>query len=117
MEATKTSIERAGKAVEMERIVNALTLAGGIAVDRVIDNGTLAYMIPDDPLEGRFITIKIVLTKEYDAEKLTGFDITEAISEYELKLEAEAERKLKANKKAADKATKAAKAESVKVAQ
>ena len=43
-EITKTAMEKTGKATEMERIMNALTTAG-IAIERVVDNGTLAYMI------------------------------------------------------------------------
>lgn len=92
---TKTAIERAGKAIEMEKIIGALTSAG-IEVDRVVDNGTLAYMIKDGTLEGRFITIKVVLTKEYNEEKLSGFEITDAIAQYEEKIRLEAERAAKA---------------------
>lgn len=102
---TKTAIEKAGKATEMERIMGALESAG-IEVERVVDNGTLAYMVKEGDLEGRFMTIKVVLTKELDEEKGTGFDITEGIAEYEAKVKAEAERVAKASAKATAKAAK-----------
>jgi ribosomal protein S6 len=113
-EITKTAMERTGKATEMERIINALTTAG-IEVERVVDNGTLAYMITEGALEGRFITIKVVLTKEYSEETGKGFDITEGIAEYELKVQREIERAEKAKAKAAERAEKKAKADKVKV--
>ena len=110
-EMTKTAIEKNGKAVEMVAIIDALTNAG-IAVERVNDSGTLAYMITDGDLEGRFITLKVVLTKEYDEEKGTGFDMDDAIHEYELKMATEAERTAKSTAKASEKEAKAkAKAE------
>ena len=112
-EMTKTAIEKMGKAIEMERIKTALETAG-IDVERVLDNGTLAYMITDGDLEGRFITLKVVLTKEYDEEKGTGFDMDEAMSEYELKMATEAERIAKSKAKEAEKEAKAkAKAEKI----
>ena len=108
---TKTGIEKIGKATEMTAIIDALT-AAGIAVERVNDAGTLAYMVTDGDLEGRFITLKVVLTKEYDEEKGTGFDMDDAIHEYELKMATEAERAAKSKAKAAEKDAKAqAKAE------
>ena len=108
---TKTAIEKNGKATEMTAIIDALT-AAGIAVERVNDAGTLAYMVTDGDLEGRFITLKVVLTKEYDEEKGTGFDMDDAIHEYELKMATEAERAAKSKAKAAEKDAKAqAKAE------
>ena len=110
-EMTKTAIEKMGKTIEMERIIDALTTAG-IAIERVIDAGTLAYMITDGDLEGRFITLKVVLTKEYDEEKGTGFDMDDAMAEYELKMTTEAERTAKSKAKEAEKDAKAkAKAE------
>ena len=48
-EITKTAMERTGKATELERIMNALTNAG-IAIARVVDIGTLAYMITEGAL-------------------------------------------------------------------
>jgi hypothetical protein len=108
---TKTAMERIGKRAEMERIIDALT-AAGIPIERVIDAGTLAYMITDGDLEGRFITLKVVLTKEYNEETGTGFDMEEAMREYELKMAAEAERIAKSKAKEAEKEAKAkAKAE------
>ena len=108
---TKTAIEKIGKATEMTAIIDALT-AAGIAVERVVDAGTLAYMITDGDLEGRFITLKVVLTKEYDEEKGTGFDMDEAMAEFALKTNAEAERAAKSKAKEAEKDAKAkAKAE------
>ena len=108
---TKTGMEKNGKAVEMTAIIDALTSAG-IAVERVNDAGTLAYMITDGDLEGRFITLKVVLTKEYDEEKGTGFDMDDAMNEYALKVTAEAERIAKSDAKNAEKDAKAkAKAE------
>ena len=108
---TKTGMEKNGKAVEMTAIIDALT-AAGIAVERVNDAGTLAYMITDGDLEGRFITLKVVLTKEYDEEKGTGFDMDDAMNEYALKVTAEAERIAKSDAKNAEKDAKAkAKAE------
>ena len=108
---TKTAIEKIGKATEMTAIIDALTTAG-IAVERVVDAGTLAYMITDGDLEGRFITLKVVLTKEYDEEKGTGFDMDDAMAEYELKMTTEAERTAKSKAKEAEKDAKAkAKAE------
>ena len=110
-EMTKTAIEKMGKTIEMERIIDALTTAG-IAIERVVDAGTLAYMITDGDLEGRFITLKVVLTKEYDEEKGTGFDMDEAMAEYALKMATEAERTAKSKAKTAEKDAKAqAKAE------
>ena len=110
-EMTKTAMEKIGKGAEMERIIDALTTAG-IAIERVMDAGTLAYMITDGDLEGRFITLKIVLTKEYDEEKGTGFDMDEAIYEFALKMATEAERAAKSKAKEAEKDAKAkAKAE------
>ena len=110
-EMTKTAIEKMGKGAEMERIINALT-AAGIPIERFVDAGTLAYMIADGDLEGRFITLKVVLTKEYDEEKGTGFDMDEAMAEYELKMATEAERIAKSKAKEAEKGAKAkAKAE------
>ena len=112
-EMTKTGIEKIGKATEMTAIIDALT-AAGIAVERVMDAGTLAYMITDGDLEGRFITLKVVLTKEYDEEKGTGFDMDEAMAEYELKMATEAERIAKSKAKEAEKDAKAkAKAEKI----
>ena len=108
---TKTAMEKIGKGAEMERIIDALTTAG-IAIERVVDAGTLAYMITDGDLEGRFITLKVVLTKEYDEEKGTGFDMDDAMAEYELKMTTEAERTAKSKAKEAEKDAKAkAKAE------
>ena len=110
-EMKKTAIEKMGKTIEMERIKTALETAG-IDVERVLDNGTFAYMITDGDLEGRFITLKVVLTKEYDEEKGTGFDMDEAMHEYELKMATEAERTAKSKAKEAEKDAKAkAKAE------
>ena len=110
-EMTKTAMEKIGKTAEMERIIDALTTAG-IAIERVVDAGTLAYMITDGDLEGRFITLKVVLTKEYDEEKGTGFDMDDAMAEYELKMTTEAERTAKSKAKEAEKDAKAkAKAE------
>ena len=110
-EMTKTAIEKMGKTIEMERIIDALT-AAGIAIERVVDAGTLAYMITDGDLEGRFITLKVVLTKEYDEEKGTGFDMDDAMAEYALKMATEAERTAKSKAKTAEKDAKAqAKAE------
>ena len=103
---TKTAIEKNGKATEMTAIIDALT-AAGIAVERVNDAGTLAYMVTDGDLEGRFITLKVVLTKEYDEEKGTGFDMDEAMAEYELKMATEAERIAKSKAKEAEKEAKA----------
>ena len=103
---TKTVMEKISKGAEMERIINALT-AADIAIERVIDAGTLAYMITDGDLEGRFITLKVVLTKEYDEEKGTGFDMDEAMAEYELKMATEAERIAKSKAKEAEKEAKA----------
>ena len=112
-EMTKTAMEKIGKAAEMERIINALT-AADIAIERVVDAGTLAYMITDGDLEGRFITLKVVLTKEYNEEKETGFDMDEAMAEYELKMATEAERIAKSKAKEAEKEAKAkAKAEKI----
>lgn len=112
-EMTKTAIEKIGKTTEMERIIDALT-AAGIAVERVVDAGTLAYMITDGDLEGRFITLKVVLTKEYDEEKGTGFDMDEAMAEYALKVTTEAGRIAKSDAKTAEKDAKAkAKAEKI----
>lgn len=105
-EMTKTAMERIGKSAEMERIIDALT-AAGIPIERVVDAGTLAYMITDGDLEGRFITLKVVLTKEYNEEKGTGFDMDEAMAEYELKRAAEAERIAKSEAKKAEKEAKA----------
>lgn len=119
-EMTKTAQERIVKSEQMTSIIEALRGAG-IDVERVTDNGTLAYMISDGALEGRFITIKVVLTKEYNEEKGTGFDIVEAIQEYEMKVAAETERAEKARAKAEAKAIKdaekRAKADKVAVAQ
>ena len=110
-EMTKTAMEKIGKGAEMERIIDALVDAG-IAIERVVDAGTLAYMITDGDLEGRFITLKVVLTKEYDEEKGTGFDMDDAMAEYELKMTTEAERTAKSKAKEAEKDAKAkAKAE------
>ena len=110
-EMTKTAMEKIGKTTEMTAIIDALT-AAGIAVERVVDAGTLAYMITDGDLEGRFITLKVVLTKEYDEEKGTGFDMDDAMAEYELKMTTEAERTAKSKAKEAEKDAKAkAKAE------
>ena len=105
-EMTKTGMEKIGKSAEMERIIDALT-AAGISIERVVDAGTLAYMITDGDLESRFITLKVVLTKEYDEEKGTGFDMDEAMAEYELKRAAEAERIAKSEAKKAEKDAKA----------
>ena len=105
-EMTKTAMEKIGKGAEMERIIDALT-AAGIPIERVKDAGTLAYMITDGDLEGRFITLKVVLTKEYNEEKGTGFDMDEAMREYELKMAAEAERIAKSKAKEAEKEAKA----------
>ena len=105
-EMTKTAMEKIGKSAEMERIINALT-AADIAIERVNDAGTLAYMITDGDLEGRFITLKVVLTKEYDEEKETGFDMDEAMAEYELKRANEAERIAKSEAKKAEKEARA----------
>ena len=111
---TKTAMEKIGKSAEVERIINALT-AADIAVERVVDAGTLAYMITDGDLEGRFITVKVVLTKEQDEEKGTGFDMDEAMAEYELKRAAEAERIAKSEAKKAEKEARA-KARAEKIA-
>ena len=113
-ELTKTAIEKTGKAIEMDRIMGALTDAG-IDVERVTDNGTLAYMIKDGALEGRFITIKVVLTKELDETSGKGFDIAEGIAEFELKVKAELDREAERVKKATEKSAKKAKADKVKV--
>ena len=87
---SKTAIEKVAKEVEMQRIISALETAN-IAVDRVNDFGTLAYMVNEGALEGRFITLKVVLTKEYAEDADKGFDMQEAISEYELKVKIRAE--------------------------
>ena len=103
---TKTAMEKIGKSAEMDRIINALT-AADIPVERVIDAGTLAYMITEGDLEGRFITLKVVLPREYDEEKGTGFDMEEAMLEYELKKAAEAERVARSEAKKAEKEARA----------
>lgn len=113
---TKTAVERAGKAIEMDHIIAALSNSG-IEVDRVVDNGTLAYMIREGALEGRFITLKVVLTKEYNEETGKGFDIAEAIQEYDLKVQTEKEREVARAKKQAEKEAKKAKTDKVKVPQ
>ena len=95
---SKTAIERQEKEVEMFKIVKALENAG-MAVERVNDFGTLAYMIPAGQLEGRFITVKVVLTKEFNEETLAGFEMAESIREYEMKVENRAEAKAKAEAK------------------
>ena len=95
---SKTLIEREAKEVEMLKIIEALTDAG-IKIERVNDSGTLAFMVSEGAIEGRFITIKVVLTKEFDVEAGTGFDIDEAINEREFKLKALADKaKTKASK-------------------
>lgn len=101
---SKTAIERKEKEVEMQHIISALD-AADIAVERVVDNGTLAYMITEGELEGRFITLKVVLTKEFDAETGKGFDMDDAIALYHEKVEARA----KAQAEKAEKAEKASK--------
>ena len=95
---SKTAIERVGKEFEMLEIMEGLVDAG-LAVERVNDFGTLAYMISDGTLEGRFITIKVVLTKEFNEETLVGFDMNESIKEYEMKVKNRAEAKAKAEAK------------------
>jgi len=102
---SKTAIERKGKEVEMLGIVDALVSAD-IPIERVNDFGTLAYMVKDGPLEGRFVTIKVVLAKEFNDETLTGFDIEEAINEYALKVTERKEAAAKAQAKALAKANK-----------
>lgn len=113
-ELKKSAIERIEKEKEMNRIIEALTISG-IEVERVIDKGTLAYMIKDGDLEGRFITIKVVLTKEFNEEELKGFDINEAMNEYDLKLKAELEKELKRKEKLEKEAKKKAKIDKVKI--
>jgi len=97
---SKTAIERENKEVEMGKLIDALENAG-VKIERVNDFGTLAYMITDGELEGRFITVKVVLTKEFDEVKMTGFDMEEGISEYGMKVA----------KKEADEAARVAKIE------
>lgn len=109
MEMTKTAMEKQGKAIEMARIYEALANAG-IAVERVLDNGTLAYMITEGNLEGRFITIKVVLTKEHDEETGKGFDMEDAIQIYEEKVAKETEREAARIKRDAEQLAKKAKA-------
>lgn len=99
-EVSKTAIERAGKEVEMQKVITSLTDAG-IAVERVVDNGTLAFMITEGELEGRFITVKVVLTKEFDQETGKGFDMEDAINQFNEKVEAREKAKVEAAKKAA----------------
>ena len=99
-EVSKTAIERAGKEVEMQKVIKAFTNAG-IAVERVVDNGTLAFMITEGELEGRFITVKVVLTKEFDQETGKGFDMEDAINQFNEKVEAREKAKVEAAKKAA----------------
>lgn len=96
---SKTAIERAGKEVEMQKVITALATAG-IAVERVVDNGTLAFMISEGELEGRFITVKVVLTKEFDQETGKGFDMEDAINQFNEKVEAREKAKIEAAKKA-----------------
>ena len=104
-EVSKTAIERAGKEVEMQKVITAFTNAG-IAVERVTDNGTLAFMITEGELEGRFITVKVVLTKEFDQETGKGFDMEDAINQFNEKIEAREKAKVEAAKKATAKANK-----------
>lgn len=103
---TKTKIERTFKDAEMLRIITALTDAG-FPVERVEDNGTLAYMVGDGACEGRFVTIKVVLTKEFDEETGKGFDIEDGMAEYQRKIDAAATKAKTAAEKAAGKTKKA----------
>ena len=108
MAASKMAIEKAAKEIEMLKIIEALDSAG-VPVERVNDFGTLAYMIPNGDLEGRFITIKVVLTKEFNEDTLKGFDIVNAIAQYDEKVISAQEAKAKALAKAESKAAKARK--------
>lgn len=93
-EISKTAKEKVAKEIEMQKILTALTEAG-FPVERINDYGTLAYMVEEGYLADRFITIKVVVTKEYNEEKNTGFSISEAMEAYEDRVKSDAEKALK----------------------
>ena len=84
-EPSKTAIEKVAKEMEMLKIISALENAG-LQIDRISDFGTLGYMVKEGVLEGRYLTIKVVLTKETNEETGAGFNIFEAIEDYEMKV-------------------------------
>lgn len=110
---SKTKIERTFKDAEMLRVIAALETAG-FPIERVVDGGTLAYMVGDGPCEGRFVTIKVVLTKEFDDETGKGFDMEEAMAEYQRKIDSAKTKAEAAELKRAEKAARAAEAKTRK---
>jgi metal-sulfur cluster biosynthetic enzyme len=93
-EMSKTQKEKIAKEKEVLKLMSALEDAG-FPIERVNDFGTLAYMVTEGDLADRFITIKIVLTKEYDQEKGSGFDIVDAIVAYNDRVEKELAKRTK----------------------
>jgi hypothetical protein len=81
-ELSRTAKEAIAKEVEVQKMIQALVSAG-FPIERINDFGTLVYMVPSGDLQDRFITIKVVVTKEYNEETGKGFDIADAIEQYE----------------------------------
>lgn len=117
MKMTKTAQEKIMKEEKMLALIEVLADAG-YDVRRINDYGTLAF--PCGEIEGkeRFITLKVVMAKEYDTEKETGFDIGDAEYNYEDRIAQDAikakAKELKDAAALADRAKKEAKKEAEK---
>ncbi len=100
---SKQSMEKTAKEVSVLKAIEALKDAG-FEVSRINDYGSIAFPL-DEKIDGvdRYMTVKFILAKPYDEEKDSGFDIFTAEKEYELRVEADEdkrvakEEKLKAN--------------------
>lgn len=87
---TKTAEEKIFKEGFMQTLISTLS---GVNMEpaRVIDYGTIAIPIQIGG-EDRYITLKVVVTKAYDEEKSTGFDIFDAEAQYTERVEADAKK-------------------------
>ncbi len=83
---------------------------------RINDYGTIAIPVQING-EDRYMTLKVVLTKAYDEEKGTGFDIFETESAYLDRVKADEEKAKAKEAKAKDNLEKRAKTEAKREAE
>ena len=109
MAITKQALEKAVKESFMERLIETLQ-NGELEVSRVTDYGTLAIPVKVGE-EDRYVTLKVVLTKTYDEEKMTGFDIFDAENAYAERVKADEDKAKAKEAKAKENLAKKAKRE------
>ena len=109
MAITKQALEKAVKESFMERLIETLQ-NGELEVSRVTDYGTLAIPVKVGE-EDRYMTLKVVLTKTYDEEQMTGFDIFDAENGYAARVKTDGDKAKAKEAKAKENLVKKAKRE------